>query len=104
MRLFRRAHTPTDVSEEPLFYVALTRARHRVTMIGVRGRESAFVAELLKAKRLQLSPLSTVKLSEPCPTCGRGVLVTRKRRSDGAEFLGCSNFPACRHTAKATPT
>ena len=56
-----------------LFYVALTRARRHVTLIGVQGRESAFVAELLKDKRLELSPLSTVDLSEPCPTCGRGV-------------------------------
>ena len=86
--------------ERRLFYVALTRARRHVTLIGVQGRESAFVAELLKDKRLDLSPLSTVDLSEPCPTCSRGVLVVRKRRSDGGEFLGCSKFPACRFTRR----
>ena len=69
-------------------------------MIGVQGRESAFVAELLKDKRLELSPLSTVDLSEPCPTCGQGVLVVRKRRTDGGEFLGCSTFPACTFTRR----
>ena len=84
--------------ERRLFYVALTRARRHVTMVGVEGRESAFVAELLTDKRLELSPLSTVKLSEPCPRCGQGVLVVRKRRADGAEFEGCSAFPSCRFT------
>jgi DNA helicase-4 len=84
--------------ERRLFYVALTRARRQVTLVGVQGRESAFVTELLKDQRLELSPLSTVDLSEPCPDCDGGVLVVRKRRSDGREFLGCSRFPSCRFT------
>jgi DNA helicase-4 len=84
--------------ERRLFYVALTRARRHVTLVGVQGRESAFVAELLRDKRLELSPLSTVELSVPCPTCGRGVLVLRRRRSDGAEFIACSAFPGCTFT------
>lgn len=84
--------------ERRLFYVALTRARRQVTLVGVQGRESAFVTELLKDQRLELSPLSTVDLSEPCPDCDGGVLVVRKRRSDAREFLGCSRFPSCRFT------
>ena len=84
--------------ERRLFYVALTRARRHVTLIGVQGLESPFVAELLADNRLELSPLSTVDLSEPCPTCGKGVLVVRRRRADGSEFLGCSAFPKCRYT------
>lgn len=32
-----------------------------------------------------------------CPICG-GRLVRRKRRRDGHPFMGCSNFPRCRHT------
>lgn len=86
--------------ERRLFYVALTRARRHVTMIGVQGRESVFVAELLKDKRLELSPLSTVDLSEPCPKCGPGVLVVRRRRTDSGEFLGCSKFPTCTFTRR----
>ncbi|MBM9458770.1 UvrD-helicase domain-containing protein [Nocardioides sp. zg-536] len=84
--------------ERRLFYVALTRARRQLTLVGVQGHESAFVTELLKDQRLELSPLSTVDLSEPCPDCEGGVLVVRKRRSDGREFLGCSRFPSCRFT------
>ena len=33
-----------------------------------------------------------------CPRCSEP-LVERRRRSDGNRFLGCSGFPACRHTA-----
>lgn len=84
--------------ERRLFYVALTRARREVIMIGVEGRESTFVAELLKDEQLELSPLSTVSRAEPCPSCGRGVLITRKRRSDGVAFLACTAFPACRYS------
>ena len=86
--------------ERRLFYVALIRARRHVTLIGVQDRESAFVAELLEDERLDLSPLSTVSLSAPCPTCGLGVLVVLKRRADGGEFLGCSKFPACTFTRR----
>lgn len=87
--------------ERRLFYVALTRARRHVTLIGVEGRESAFVVELLKDKRLELSSLSTVELSEPCPSCGRGTLVERRRRSDGKPFEGCSAFPTCTFSRNA---
>ena len=33
-----------------------------------------------------------------CPRCGEQ-LVERRRRNDGNRFLGCTGFPACRHTA-----
>ena len=84
--------------ERRLFYVALTRARRQAILIGVEGKESAFVAELLDDKRLELSPLSTVDLSEPCPRCGQGVLVVRKRRADGA-----SSWPAARSQVAGSP-
>jgi restriction system protein len=32
-----------------------------------------------------------------CPRCG-SALVDRRSRKTGTEFLGCSRFPACRHT------
>jgi hypothetical protein len=36
-----------------------------------------------------------------CPKCGAGI-ARRHRRSDGAEFWGCSRFPACRAILDAT--
>lgn len=89
--------------ERRLFYVALTRAKKRATLITVRGRESSFVAELLKDGRLADSSLSTAAPVVVCPTCGRGSLVPRS--GPYGQFYGCSTFPACRHTQQAvTPT
>lgn len=38
-----------------------------------------------------------------CPACaaegrGQALLVIRKNRENGSQFLGCSNYPMCRHT------
>lgn len=84
--------------ERRLFYVALTRARRQVTMIGVQGKESAFVAELIADHRIEFSHLSTVETAEPCPSCGKGVLVVRRARASGRQFLGCNAFPRCTYT------
>ena len=32
-----------------------------------------------------------------CPACNNGTLQLRHRRRDGKPFLGCSNYPRCRH-------
>lgn len=34
-----------------------------------------------------------------CPTCG-APMIKRKRRSDGAEFLGCTKYPECKGTRR----
>jgi len=35
--------------------------------------------------------------TDVCPKCG-GRLVTRTAKNSGKQFLGCANFPKCRHT------
>ncbi len=35
--------------------------------------------------------------SDVCPKCG-GRMVARKAKNSGKQFLGCANFPKCRHT------
>lgn len=84
--------------ERRLMYVALTRARRHVTLISVRGQESAFVVELLRDGRLIRSPLSTAGAVETCPRCRRGTLTMRERRRDSKQFYGCTNFPSCGYT------
>jgi hypothetical protein len=37
-----------------------------------------------------------------CYECEDGNAITRNRRSDGREFLGCTNFPRCRNTGRST--
>lgn len=85
--------------ERRLFYVALTRARKRATLVTVQSRESAFVTELLKDGRLVESDLSTAQPVVVCPSCGHGSLVPRS--GPYGHFFGCSRFPACRHTQEA---
>ena len=86
--------------ERRLLYVALTRARRAVTLFAVAGQESQFVVELLEAGKLDLRTADgrraeTVKI---CPSCQEGTLV--QRSGPYGKFLGCSNFPRCKQTAK----
>jgi DNA helicase-4 len=81
-----------------LFYVALTRARRAVTLFAVSGQESPFVVELLREGRLGVASGDGVRPVQLCPACKDGTL--QPRRSRYGEFLGCSNFPGCTHTAK----
>jgi DNA helicase-4 len=85
--------------ERRLFYVALTRARQRVTLITVGRKESAFVSELVREHGIKIvdsrgEPTST----EQCPVCRTGFLVPRKGKF--GPFHGCSEYPACKHTRK----
>lgn len=34
-----------------------------------------------------------------CPECGVGILLERTNRTTGNQFLGCSEWPACKYTA-----
>jgi DNA helicase-4 len=81
--------------ERRLFYVALTRARRAVLLIGHPQRTSPFVIELLKDPRVTVMGNSDVPV-EICPGCGQGSLV--KRNGKYGPFLGCSTFPTCRYT------
>ncbi|MBK1685018.1 topoisomerase DNA-binding C4 zinc finger domain-containing protein [Rhodoferax fermentans] len=38
----------------------------------------------------------TANTEELCPTCGEGFLVLRKGQY--GSVMGCTNYPACRHT------
>lgn len=84
--------------ERRLFYVALTRARKAVTLMTVSGRESSFVAELATVGALAGSALSTAAPVIVCPACEQGALVPRQ--GPFGDFLGCTRFPACRHTQR----
>jgi DNA helicase IV len=75
-----------NAEERRLFYVALTRARHKIFILSTDSRPSPFIREL--------DP-RCVK-NEMCPRCADGWLVRRNSRH-GA-FTGCSNYPHCRYT------
>lgn len=74
--------------ERRLMYVAMTRARRRVYVLTLAGRESPFVREL--------EPGVPVDRGNPvyaCPFCKNGKRVRREGKH-GA-FWSCSRFPDC---------
>jgi len=87
--------------ERRLFYVAMTRARSSVTLITVSGRESSFIAELVKDHKIEVRNLDgSISSNEVCPICHEGFLVRKVGRY--GPFFGCSRFPRCSHTQNIT--
>ena len=88
--------------ERRLFYVALTRARHRAYLITDMSIASDFPRELINQDyEVELNEFQTAsdqlhaeELS--CPACESGTLVPRQGSSSG--FYGCSNYPLCTNT------
>lgn len=78
--------------ERRLFYVAMTRARKKVFLLTVNGKESDFVNELkaVFSDEMKAEPFT-------CPLCG-GKLV--KRSGQYGEFWGCSNYSTTKCTYK----
>lgn len=70
--------------ERRLFYVALTRAKKKVFLLAVDGKESVFCKELEKTytENLRVKRLS-------CPICGAKLY---KRKGIYGEFYGCANY------------
>jgi len=81
--------------ERRLFYVAMTRARKQVRFFTVNGQPSQFLVELMKSGELTIEAIEG-QSAEPCPKCGRGILVMRSGRY--GEFLSCSRLAQCDYT------
>ena len=101
---------PFPLAEERrLFYVALTRARHRVYLAYNPMEASQFVAELLNEVDVYSvckdefdSELVCTDIAHvPCPNCGTGALVPRTG-TYGA-FIACNNFPYCKYRERPCP-
>ena len=96
--------------ERRLFYVALTRAKHRVYLLCDMTRCSPFVRELIEGQypleyeEFENAPEQVNALAANCPVCTQGNLVNRARKSDKAPFIGCSNFPQCTHRESGCPS
>lgn len=83
--------------ERRLFYVALTRAKESVCLIGNESTPSRFLAELTKDFGVQvLSTDNPTTVTRHCPRCN-GILVKKTNRQSGIEFLGCQQFPQCKY-------
>lgn len=85
--------------------MAWTIVKYAVPMIIVVGIISGFLIYLrTKAEKkldsfIQKRKDKKAATTKVCPQCG-GTLM--KRKGKFGEFLGCSNYPKCRYTAKPT--
>lgn len=87
------APDPYSFAEERrLFYVAMTRARKQVRFYTVNGRPSQFLVELMKSEELTITAVEG-EGGEPCPKCGRGILVLRS--GTYGQFHSCSRIAQC---------
>ncbi|WP_256011797.1 UvrD-helicase domain-containing protein [Desertivirga xinjiangensis] len=75
-----------NAEERRVFYVAITRARHKNYLLYNAVSPSKFLLELMQGE----SAGNTRRLK--CPEC-QGALV--KRSGPYSEFYGCSNYPQC---------
>ena len=48
-------------------------------------------------QKARLSAMVGKKTAKSCPDCG-AVLIVRKNRENESFFLGCGDYPNCRHT------
>jgi DNA helicase IV len=95
--------------ERRLFYVALTRARHRVYLVYNPMEVSSFVRELLHKESAY--PVCTDEIAAElmcaeiphvvCPECVRGALVPKS--GTYGKFVGCNSYPYCKYKEKPCP-
>jgi DNA helicase-4 len=83
--------------ERRVFYVALTRARYSVFLLADEANPSPFVLELLSEPGVGVIGQSPTRAAY-CQACTSGRLL--RRNGPHGAFLGCSNWPLCKHTQK----
>ena len=101
-----KAEQLPHAEERRLFYVALTRARSSVTLLADQMRPSAFVRELVKEDKYDISIMDTNSiLDRECPECGGRMLPIPSRKRlicEHRELCGHS-YPVCHHCGKYIP-
>lgn len=87
-----------DAEERRLFYVALTRTKGTLFLLGDMYNKSTFMNEIIKNHKDDIYFLNDpkIKLSN-CPECKSGTLKKRTGKNNNS-FYGCSNFPRCEYT------
>lgn len=86
--------------ERRLFYVALTRARHSVTILADRQKPSSFARELVENPDYQAIEIGEPGIAERhCPSCGGRMLA--QTGQNGGTFFACEHRHLCGQTQKA---
>lgn len=83
--------------ERRLFYVAITRARHKTYLACETGlSQSIFSAEVEAGDEYKVAIFGMDEKKLLCPKCKSGSMLLRD--GSNGQFYGCSNFPHCNHT------
>lgn len=82
--LLEKSDPYPNAEERRLFYVAMTRAKKKVILLTLKGKESDFVLELHSRYASEMK-----QEAYQCPLCG-GKLLLKKGRY--GEFFGCENY------------
>lgn len=82
--------------ERRLLYVALTRTKHAVYVVGDPSAESTFFTELIKDPDVDKSYLGRA-INRRCTDCQAPMV---ERNSEHGLFFGCSNYPICEATSR----
>jgi DNA helicase-4 len=95
-----RPETHPYAEERRLFYVALTRASRGVFLLANARQPSHYIKELAEVAGddIRFETLDGKALHQ-CPSCLVGQMVERRTRT-GRIFLGCNQYPDCRHTSR----
>jgi DNA helicase-4 len=103
--LLPKAESYAFAEERRLFYVAITRAKERAYLVADMAVASDFVVELIeKEYPLELNEFNVSLIQQlfqhiRCKGCSTGAMVFREnQQSRFQRFLGCTNYPLCKHT------
>lgn len=89
-----------DAEERRVFYVAMTRARHCVVVVGDRANPSSFWREVSSGLTDAFGKVNTFR----CPECGVGELLLKYPRRTKGYAWECSLAPYCSYVAKSCAT
>jgi DNA helicase IV len=93
--------------ERRLFYVALTRARHRIYLVYNPLNASNFIRELIGGgydvclDEFNAAAIHPEVQDIVCPSCKKDKLIVKEGKN-GA-FIGCNSYPDCGYTERACP-
>lgn len=92
-----------NAEERRVFYVALTRARHTVTLMSSASKQSAFVTEMMDDPSYGLTGADD-RLNEPhtCGECGGHLLAFPTK--DGGMWYRCEHADLCGFSINACPS
>ena len=91
-----------NAEERRVMYVAMTRARHTLTILASKSRPSSFVTELAKEPAYAVAALAEEELAHECGECGGRLIDVRGQ--DGRIWYRCEHVQHCNNILPACPS